>query len=271
MEYNLFVDIKNSLEFSRHSRVGIDENDNMDAIVDKIEDAVGLEPVDNYWTRTGASKCVIICPDYDKVLKIPYNGYYESDGHNYDCDCEDSSYRTNCNGECDNCQYSCEVDYEDTLVWEHFCGADTDEDWNYCEVELDKYIKACEDGFGVFLAAVEYFGETKNGYPLYLQEKVPNIGGDDDVSHKPSEKSMSRAAEINSKDIVCTSGTYHMSKTNFSTNWLAAAIEHYGEKLTIDFIQYAQDNDLDVDMHSENYGYRKDGSPVILDYSGFNS
>ena len=50
------------------------------------------------------------------------------------------------------------------------------------------------------------------------------------------------------------------------------AIMYYGVEKYIRFMQLCMDRFPDVlgDLHSENYGYRTDGSPVLIDFSSWN-
>ena len=271
MDYNFFVDIKNHIYFSENSKIGT-ETDELD--VDRFYNSFdsifyGKENqynLDDYSLASGASKLVVICKDYDKVLKIPYNGYYSLDEDSFSCECDDEEYIKNCNYNCYECEFARERDYEDRLEWENFTMAPTENGWDYCEAELDRYNQAKEDGFEQFLAKTEYFGETQYGYPLYLQEKIPNIG--DSAPQNISKKSKDRAEELNKPE---DAKYVWERKTHFSTDWIAAAIEFYGEEITEKFLNYAHEVGLDCDMHSNNYGYRADGSPVIIDFSGYDS
>ena len=50
--------------------------------------------------------------------------------------------------------------------------------------------------------------------------------------------------------------------------WLARAIEYYGEAAVNDLLAFIELEGIN-DFHTENIGFREDGSPVILDYSGY--
>lgn len=54
--------------------------------------------------------------------------------------------------------------------------------------------------------------------------------------------------------------------------WNTKAIMYYGVEKYIRFMQFCMDRFPDVldDLHSENYGYRIDGSPVLIDFSSWN-
>ena len=54
----------------------------------------------------------------------------------------------------------------------------------------------------------------------------------------------------------------------FPLNWLAAAIDYYGFELVENFINFCDENNI-RDWHSANYGWREDGSPVVIDWGGY--
>ena len=123
---------------------------------------------------------------------------------------------------------------------------------NYCQIEEEIYDAAIEEGLDMFFAGTRFGGFTANGYPFYISERVQQYGG-----KTPSQNSLERADQMN---MYSTGG--------FSRVWLAEAIEWYGEELVsrlIDFVDYLHINDLTCG----NAGYRADGAPVLLDYSGF--
>lgn len=267
MDYTFFVDIKNHLKISEEDRIGVSSDDqnpeDFYRIIRGISETTERQNQD-YSLDSGISKLVVICKDYDKVLKIPYNGCFNYDRDSrWECNDSKESKSKTCNYECWDCEYGVETDYEDEDCWEPFGYADCEDGWNYCESELSRYEKAEENGFEMFLAKTEYFGETKKGYPLYLQEKIPNIGYS---TEEISQKSKDQAKKINTPE----NPEHTWDVTSFFPNlWIAAGIEHYGEEITKRFLTYAHEEGLDRDMHSSNYGYRADGSPVIIDFSGY--
>ena len=50
--------------------------------------------------------------------------------------------------------------------------------------------------------------------------------------------------------------------------WTAMALEYYGEEVVKKLFNFIEKEGID-DLHWGNVGIRKDGSPVLLDYSGF--
>ena len=182
--------------------------------------------------RTGVSKVVIIPHDSSYVLKIPYRGAREG---------EES--------------------------WDfHYAGNEI-RDWDYCETEAEIYDAFKDEGLECFLAKTVRYGKDATGYPLYLQEKcitsydyectIPNYVYD--YSHDKTEREVLRS--------ILTCG---LAVSN--NIWNMKAIMYYGVEKYIRFMQFCMDRFPDVlnDLHSENYGYRTDGSPVLIDFSSWN-
>lgn len=188
----------------------------------------------------GASKFVIFPNDCNYVIKIPMNGmWYFSEDYDEELD-----------------EY---VDGED--YFEEFSGA-YGNGWDYCNAEVLAYKDACEAGFEDFLAETKYIGTTSDGTPAYVQEKV-NVSWSYENkkgSKTPSPESFSRAEEIWEKKIKRFANKY----------WLGLAIDEKTEERVEAFIEFAKNHDcIGADMHGHNFGYREDGSVVLLDYSGF--
>lgn len=184
--------------------------------------------------ENGISKVVVIPTLFNWVLKIPMNGRWICQWNNDDDD---------------------EEDY-DNYTFDSFMWASAPDDSDYCWDELIKIEAAEKAGFGALFPHTEYLCE-KAGKRYYIQEKVlPSY------EYKPtsSEDSLKRANSLDSSLQYC------------SSEWRAAVIEKYGEEFWINFCSWDQHRDSHIlnDMHSANYGYRDDGSPVIFDASGFN-
>lgn len=148
-------------------------------------------------------------------------------------------------------EYDCDGGEE--VVAKYFKGADSEDGWDYCQAEVNYYELAEEAGMEKYFAATIKWKDTKGGYPLYLQEKVEWF------SHvEPSRKSMD-LAKVN----CC--GDIRLD----NVEWIAAFLDWYGldeYKKLLAFIENWGINDL----HGGNIGYRKNGAPVIFDYSGWN-
>jgi len=126
------------------------------------------------------------------------------------------------------------------------------ESGNYCQIEEEIYDAAVDEGLEMFFAGTRFGGFTANGYPFYISERVNQCGG-----KAPSQNSLKRADEMS---------MYSMGE--FSRFWLARAIEWYGEELVGRLIDFVNDQRIN-DLTGGNTGYRADGAPVLLDYSGF--
>ena len=123
---------------------------------------------------------------------------------------------------------------------------------NYCQIEAEIYDSAIEEGLDMFFAGTRLAGYTANGYPFYISERVQQCGG-----KTPPQNSLERADQMR---------MYSMGE--FSRLWLAEAIEWYGEELVERLIDFVNDQHIN-DLTCGNAGYRADGAPVLLDYSGF--
>lgn len=203
---------------------------------------IAWEVSGDYETETGASKYVIIPDNASYVIKIPFDGYF-NDEETYNEETE-------------------EYEYEDTAFISFEC-AEADENWNYCEAELNIYDMAVEAGFGEFFAETLAF-KYQNSRMTYLQEKC--ITYSNKRNENASDTSIAIAKNISRSKY--NSKYYH----RFSDSWIADCIDYYGLEKTLAFIQYASANHIDDDMHYGNFGYsQKDGRPVLIDFSSFDS
>lgn len=175
---------------------------------------------------TGATKGVLIFEQLGFVIKIPFCRNSEDYDDYYEC-----------------CNY--------------FTGADTDNGWDYCEAEADKYQRAKEEGISMCFAKTEKIGEI-DGYPIYMQELASIYKNVDYQSSHTEEDSR----QVNS---ICDSNNFYI----FNIEWLSDAFHFYGEKIfhkLLEFIRTVGINDL----HDGNIGYIKN-RPVLVDYSSFDS
>lgn len=187
----------------------------------------------------GMSKFVISAPSLgDIVIKIPFSGTYDYyDGVENDLKPKDISTIRN------NYYY---------LYSPFYCK-------DYCRVEYNKYKALWRKDLDCFVAKTQYYTTLPNDIPIFIQEKViPNY--DDWHARKPSARSKDLAKRWIYEDVLALEST-----------WLASCIDFYGEYKTKRFIDYCNKDDTDIlaDAHSGNLGYRKDNTPVILDYSNF--
>lgn len=179
---------------------------------------------------TGATKGVLIFEQLGFVIKIPFCRNSE--------DCEyNSTY-----GEYECC---------------YFTGADTDNGWDYCEAEANKYERAEEEGLAQCFAKTKKIGDI-DGYPIYIQE-LADIYKSIDYQSSHTEEDSRQVSSI------CNSNNFYM----FNLEWLSDAFHYYGEKVfhkLLEFIRTVGINDL----HDGNIGYIGN-RPVLVDYSSFDS
>lgn len=240
-EKELLTAIKDSFCVFEDFGYNLDEDDDS-----KVYDIIS-DTVDKYGVTyaRGVSKMCLITPDADWVLKIPFEGSYFC---NYD-------YETK--------------EYDDFDTFETYYGAHIEEDrWNYCAAEVDYYEMAKEEDIAEFFAKTEYFGTCKStnkkGFlPTYIQEKCIPYNEKEycKTNIHPSEDSLKK---------VSSSDKYQYCR--FSDDWVALAIDCYGEE-KVDALCYFLDlhPEMAGDFHSGNYGYRIDGTPVLIDYTGWDS
>ena len=247
MRYEIYEQIAEKVAFPEE--FGYDSDNDDESPLEWVKDDV-YSISHNIDIAHGVSKFVMIQPEYDKVLKVPFSGelFYS----------EDYNEETK------------EWEYAETSSFDQFTGANGDySDWNYCEKEVEVYQMAEEAGVAQFFAKIETFEPKtiKGRMPLYLQEKVKSINDYGISSLKPSEKSLSLIQEDNKKE---------WSKKKYAginnNNWLALAIDVYGEEELDKLMAFIKDYEKQwTDFHNGNIGYREDGTPVLLDYSGFHS
>lgn len=132
--------------------------------------------------------------------------------------------------------------------------------YDYCEKELNIYNSLAGSGFQHIFAETAFVGKTAEGRGIYIQEKIATTYSDGESSRKASEGSKDAVARMHSK--------YGRDYLSFEDDWLELAVECYGEEATSKMLAYVEENIWD--MHRGNYGYRSDGTPVIIDYSDFN-
>lgn len=189
--------------------------------------------------RHGISKLVLISPNFGNVvIKISFKGtrcerYFLSDSENE------------------------ETYYEYYTEFTEFSGASERDSSDYCLLEYEIYNTLKHYSFNCF-AVKTIFYKIIEGTRIFLQEMAcPEE--DCDESFDISEKSEKTALRWR-----------HECFTFMDTNWIAACIDKYGERKTKKFLEFAEKNNLLYDMHDGNYGYRKGGYPVLIDFSDYN-
>ena len=228
--YRDYLEIYTSQHFGTNSESELDDYDFFEQLAPEVK------------THWGATQVCIIDPDLEDVIKIFFNGEFYGDDDDYGYD----------------------------VKFTEFCH-------DYANIAETIYEDALKLGFGDFFAAFEKIGETDGSHrPVFRQEFVTPLedGGD---SH-PSKKSIDivvkkQYAEYDEDDIDdYFNEAIYMERAKwrtFDTNWTAAAIDAYGYELVERFLNFVRETSIHLDMHSGNYGYRKDGTPCILDWAGF--
>ena len=197
--------------------------------------------------RYGMSKLVIIAPSLkDIVIKIPFSGVYDKYYDDYDKSHKD-------------------ITYFDEDLYEYdfsaFENARTKDKADYCTVEYEKYQKLKDLNFEIFVAETAFYTTLSNGIKVYIQEKAYSSEDDPNWSNRKSTQRSHNLARHWSEDEGIT----------IDTEWVGLCIDKYGEKKTKEFLDYCNYKDPIIisDCHCGNIGYRMDGSPLIIDYSGF--
>jgi len=143
--------------------------------------------------------------------------------------------------------------------WEPFHWAPGSDSSDYCLAEYEKYLQLKELGLSCFVAKTLYY-KTINNTRVFIQEKVIPEDNVCVFDFLPSFKSKEIADEWQKE-----------GQSVFNAYWTANCLDKYGKSKVEKFLNYCNEVDLDIleDMHSGNYGYRKNGTPAILDYSNF--
>lgn len=181
----------------------------------------------------GVSKMAIIIPGCSLVIKIPFNGQWRYE-ERYNEETKEYEKGEEC--------FEPFYEYED-----------------YCALEESVYQNAEAAGFEQYLAKTSFYKTIKNCY-VYVQEKV--FGMYSDKATTPTDDSR--------KKIKDRCGDYLGT-----SDWSACFIDFFGEDAFEKFYNYCvygdDEHDMCIadDLHSGNIGFRADGSPVILDYSGW--
>lgn len=135
---------------------------------------------------------------------------------------------------------------------------------NYCQVEEEIYKRAKEKKLDYYFTEVKKVGETKNKVPIYISERVKYLGKDYDCDNIIITDELYRKINSIKKSFSFLKTSY----IHLTIPWIAAAIQYYGEQSILDLLNFIEDEDIN-DLHDENIGFRADGTPVILDYSGY--
>lgn len=216
---------------------------------------------------SGVSKMVIVPKKYPFVIKIPFNGSFLLDTESIP---DFWQAREDLSMEEMNLFYEEAAEKRDNWIKTHlkeityfepFEYACDDDSSDYCLDELQKYEIIKEKNFAPFFAETYYY-TSKDGTNIYIQEKA--IAYEDKTT---SQIKISRESLEKAKNIQDNSGFY------VPDPWLATALECYGEKFVTNFFNYATEDEDELrlweDMHNGNLGYRLDGTPCFIDFSGW--
>lgn len=197
-----------------------------------------LKDFGDFRVDNGISKAVIIFDDLPFVVKVPLRGtYYREEFYNEEAD---------------------EYEYSDEYNFNEYRGACDYDYSDYCFDELQKTQLVIEAGFGKIVPEMEWVC-FKDGSSVYVQEKVLPFSTGKNKYSNPTADSVQKAKDMDDKYGYC------------ALDWRASVIDFYGEDFWKSFVDWERDNDYDIlsDMHSGNYGYRLDGTPVIFDIAGY--
>lgn len=129
---------------------------------------------------------------------------------------------------------------------------------NYCETEAAVYTDAITAGVELFFASTKFAGMTKDNTPYYISERVYDFYDDNNDEIKTPSKDSREKAE-RARDIF---------DSELDEMWLALAYEWYGDAAVQQLLNFIKEEHIS-DLHLGNIGFRKNGAPVILDYSSF--
>lgn len=154
--------------------------------------------------------------------------------------------------------YYMESDIDGNLEWNPFCWAAGSDHKDYCLTEFEKYNRLKTYGLDCFVAKVMFYKEMC-GVRIFLQEQV-TPENDSYCTHRPSRKSKDLADKW-----------YNERKFNIEPEWIANCLDRYGKSKVKRFLYYCANVDPDIlaDAHDGNYGYRRDDTPCVLDYSNY--
>ena len=150
-------------------------------------------------------------------------------------------------------------EFDEHAEWFPFEWANGSSSSDYCLAEYEKYCRLKTYGLDCFVAkTIKY--KTIDNVRIFIQEKVIPEEDTCSLDFIPSLKSKELARRWQEE-----------GQSIFDTLWFANCLDKYGQSKVQRFLYYCNNIDLDIleDTHEGNYGYRENGTPVILDYSNF--
>lgn len=186
----------------------------------------------------GMSKMVIVSSLIDYVIKIPLTGVWVPVWNE-----EEEEY-----------------DDEQTYFEPFSYGGGYDND-DYCAVEIDIYDEMMEENpeFSFVFPNTQFYKQINN-VKYYIQEKC-KCGGGSDTSNSSHE------AQTVGDELYTDANNEYGSVESLA--WCISLVENYGVEKAKDVMKYLKKMNI-TDLHNCNIGYRN-GKPIILDYSGFDS
>ena len=135
-------------------------------------------------------------------------------------------------------------------------------DKDFCNLEAEYYMKACDNNLGEFFAATYEIGEI-NGVHIFLQELAQP---DEDYFMNCFEEYACQGNDRNDFDDDEQYDDYidEIVENMDNDERIYAVFGEESDNL-VDFIDMFEINDL----HEANYGITKDGRAVIFDFSGY--
>ena len=165
---------------------------------------------------SGATKGVLIFKQFDFVIKIPY---------------------TSCDG--------------DELI-----GAvvkNSDDCWNYCQAELERYERACQLGIQDAFAEIDELFDLPNGFPAYIQKFCDTFA----YAYPAGQDYIEEVSTTNLKN----------SYSFLDELWENTLYTKKGKDFFCKVKEFIKIEDIN-DLRRANIGYLK-GQPVLIDYAGF--
>lgn len=191
----------------------------------------------------GATKMAIVTPKLNGVvIKVPFSGWYYATSL-----WEDDNYS-----------------YEERYGFERFCGGGGKNCDDYCFLENEIYNSLIEMDLTDFVAKTEVLGWIGNKC-IIVQEEVISEQNNRQF-HDYSCESEKASKELQ-EDFFSTE--------EFPDDFLALLVDKYGKEKCEQFFEYCEEEEggahILEDVHDANYGYRKkDGTPCLLDFCGYN-
>ena len=147
--------------------------------------------------------------------------------------------------------------FDDDDEWVPFQHAPGSDSADYCLAEYEKYKKLKELNLDCFVAKTSPY-MTIGDVRVFIQEKITPYDEILDCSFDHPTKDSMKLAEK-----YCPSSSLDLT-------WIANCFDSYGTSKVKDFFDYcAKDLDILNDFYETNYGYRKNGTPALLDFSNF--